>query len=260
MTTQIQCANALAEELSRNLTASIGVEITGVQVLELAAAEGFDFTRDLVDVQSEEMTPDEKSFIVATMNKLVMPVVTTSPKAAITTGSSTPPMPAALAEGLARMKKAMKEAKPPVQDRFDADNNPITREEWTKLKTDPDYVLLREFANDDFRVTLTWVGQGKVSDFPKYRQNVVMTVFNRSGANWVPDPDVKWFPDKAKGLKAYDAYLVDWNVAEKCTDMNGQEYMMEKENKVVQRREKFLHDNSENKPDGIADGTNLALW
>lgn len=105
---------------------------------------------------------------------------------------------------------------------FGKDGTPIHGGEWSRLRDDREYRLIREYRNDDVWLSLEW--SGKVDDPSVFRdcwKMFQLTVMNRTPeGRWAPDPveNGKWFPTQEAGIAAYEAFLERWTASHRNED------------------------------------------
>lgn len=105
---------------------------------------------------------------------------------------------------------------------FGRDGRPCQRSEWSKLRSDRDYRIIREYDNGQVYVRLEWLGE--VTDPSTFRdcwKMFAICVGNYNATGDIKEDPVengKTFAYEADGIKAYEAFLERWTASHRNTD------------------------------------------
>lgn len=91
---------------------------------------------------------------------------------------------------------------------LDRHGGKITREEWLKLREDPDYCTLGQFQNEKVLVRAVWHGYPRDHRvMEEYWEIFQLEIYNRLENKWVIDPGSRFYWDEQQMMAAYRVFL-----------------------------------------------------
>lgn len=105
---------------------------------------------------------------------------------------------------------------------FGRNGRPCQRNEWSRLRDDREYRIVREYDNGEIYVRLEWLGEvGDTNTFRDCWKLFKLTVGNYTADGQLHDDPVengKTFAYEATGIQAYEAFLERWTASQRNAD------------------------------------------